>query len=111
MIKIHHLIGEITDYKAFPTIPIIVPSINSHRPPRYASFIVSDAGEHPSFDKGTVPVVLIELIRLCVIRIEDVGKTIFVVVKYADTERFASRVFDQGNPRNIGERPIPTIPE
>ena len=111
MIEIEHLVGKVADDEAFSTCAIIVCGINTHCAGCDSAFVKGDPSDHPPFDESAVPVVSIEFIGLRVIRFEDVGQSVGIVIKDANAERFAGVILNACAAGDIGKCPIPSISE
>ena len=77
--------GEVSNQEARCAGAVIICCVRSHSSPRHAVFAEGNRCQHTLFRKRPVPVVVIQLIRLCVIRKKEIRPTIVVVIKDRNT--------------------------
>ena len=111
VVEIEHLVGEVADDEALLTRPIVVCGINTHCAGCDTTLVIGNSSEHSGFNEGAVAVVLIEFIRLCIVRFKDVKQAVGIVIEDANAEGFACAVLNTCDAGNIEKRAIAAVSE
>ena len=92
--EVEHFVGEVAHQQVEAAAPVVVGGIHAHRPAGLAILGVRDAGRDAVFAERAVAFVPVQLVRLGVVRLEDVGPTVGVIVEDGDAERLGGRIVD-----------------
>ena len=85
VIKRDHLVGEVTDDDAGVSAAIVVGSIGAHAGPRDPILAEPDPRSHTALLECSILLVEVQLVRLRVVRDQDVRPTICVVIENRDS--------------------------
>ena len=95
-IQREHLVGEVADEQVRTARAIVVGRVDAHGAARDAILGERHAGGDALLRERAVAVVSIQLVRLRIVRDEDVGPAVAVVVQHGDAQRLARGIADAG---------------
>src|SRR5467141_1253567 len=75
---------------------IVVGGIHAHAGAGDSIFAEGDARDDGFFGEGAISVVAIQLVGLCVVRKEEIGPAIIVVIEHGDAQRLRGRLAEAG---------------
>src|SRR5690348_16926453 len=88
VVEAEHLIREICDDHARRSGAIVIGGINSHSRARDAFFGISDARCHSLLRKRSVAIIDIELVRLRIVRDQQIEPIVLIRVEDSDAQAF-----------------------
>src|SRR5713101_3972869 len=110
-IESEHFIVEVRDGDTLRTGIREVGGINAHASAGFAVDTEGDARVHGDFFEGTVPVVPIKLVGLRIVRDDQVGPAVLIVVEEGNAQRLRTAVEDSARRRDLLESSVAAIVE
>src|SRR5215510_14103095 len=92
-----------------PPRAVVITGIHSHGPPRHTILAECDTRRHTLFGESAVPIVPVELVRLCVVSHENVGPAVAVVIEHRHSKRLAGGIGDARLTAHILKSPTAQI--
>ncbi len=110
-IESEHFIVEVRDGDARAARVGEIGGIDAHAGTSFAVGAEGDARVHGDFFEGTVTVVAIKLVGLRVVRDDEVGPAVLIVVEEGDAQRFRTAVEDSAGRCDVFESSVAAIVE
>ena len=111
MVKGHALIRKITQHEALPAGVVVVGRIGAHASAGGAGLAIGQSSRDSHIGKGTVVIVVVELVGLSIVADEEVEPSVVVIVKERDTQRLAGGIVESRASGYILERSISFVME
>ena len=110
-IEADHLVVEIRDREARSPGTIDVRCVDAHSGARLAVGAEGHTGLDRDVLERAVPLVAIELVRLRVVRHEEIGPAVLIVIQHRHAERLRAGVEDAARRRDVLERAVAAVAE
>ena len=105
----HHLVREVADHETGASRVVVVGGVHAHAGPRHSRLAVGDPGDDADILERAVTPVAEQLIRLGVVRHEQVRRAVPVGVQHRDTEALRRRRRQAGRHRHVLERAVAEV--
>src|SRR5580658_3643174 len=104
-----HLVRKISNDQAGAAGAVVIRSVNAHTGARHTIFAEPDAGRNRALFKRAVLLIHIKFVGLRVVRDQDVGPSIVVVIENGDAESLRSRIVKASLLRGVFELAVAEV--
>ena len=109
MVERHHLVREVADDDRRTAGPIVIGGIDAHAGARHAGLAERDAGRRCDILESAVAKVPIQLVRLRVVRDEQIDPSVVVEVEHRNAESLRRRILQPGAARDVFEGAVAAV--